>query len=222
VQEGDFLELDGTIHATAGIRRFTFPPLPGAPGMPPAPLVASKQSQLVLDRVIEGTENPALGVQMTTGFRVVRAPRPLAGEAMVQIHKDVYIDLTACFPCPLNLDPPGASPSGINYSPDMQGYNAPPIAPPMSWGPQAIPQAQRLPQLNPVDVNYIDVLFNPSGFVANAPTGRYIIAVRHKDRPKDIHFVTIYTRTGKITNHAWNDGIGSPYLFTQDGSSPGL
>jgi len=227
VLEGDYFQLDGMVHGTAGIRRFTSPPQPGPPGAPPAPPPPYQQSQLVLDRVIEGTES-GQSIQMTTGFRVLRAPRPLAGEAPLEMHKDVYIDLTACFPCPLNIDWP--APGQYQQHPSGLAYSFPQPNPPggyftgyANWGAQPIPVPNRLPQPVPVDVNYIDVLFNSSGFVANAPVGRYIIAIRHRDRGNDMHFVVIYTRTGKITNHLVNDLPSvDPYSFTQDGSSPGL
>lgn len=240
VQPGDYFELSGTINAIATIRRFTwgYPPNPPTPGpTPPAnPTGPNKYAQLVLDRVIEGLEDPPpgilpppapRGIAMSNGFRVIRAPRPLAGEPLLQMHKDVAIDLTACFPCPLNIDWPAPGqyqqhPSGLQYA--FQNPNPLPAYYTFyaNWGTQPIPLTERLPQPVPVDVNYVDILFNSSGFVANAPVGRYVICVRHRERPTDVHFVTIYTRTGKITNHAVNDGIGTPYLFTQDGSAPGL
>jgi prepilin-type N-terminal cleavage/methylation domain-containing protein len=212
VQEGDIFELSGNIHAIATIRRFTYPPLPAAPGVPPAPTNAgNRQAQLVLDRVIAGAD----GVHLSTGFRVIRAPRPLVGEPLLQMHKDVFIDLTACYPCPIGpFNPPNPHPSGLGYQSPFQ----PPHTFFANWGPQPIPAPKGL-----ADVNYVDILFNSSGFVANAPVGRYVIPVRHRDRPNDIHLVTIYTRTGKIANHPVDDNpANSPYSFTQDGQASGL
>jgi len=161
-------------------------------------------------------------MHVQTGFRVIRAPRPLVGEPMLHMHKDVYIDLTGSYPCPLNLDwvPPGQHPSGLAYQfPTGAGNYYTFYAP---WGPQPIPPALRLPQPVPVDVNYIDILFNSQGFVANAPVGEYILLVRHAERPNDMLLIAIYTRTGKISAYNVNDFGGDPYGFTRDGKGSGL
>jgi prepilin-type N-terminal cleavage/methylation domain-containing protein len=224
VQPGDYFELTENPRTVATIRRFTYPYPPDVPPgpQPPAnPVGPAKFAQLVLDRIIEGTESGA-GFHRTTGFRVIRSPRPLIGEPMLQMHKDVFVDLTACYPCPLNLDAPAGPANNLFYQFPVYNGSAPQGPGWMSWSPLPIPFAQRRPQPVPVDVNHIDILFNKSGFVANAPTGQYIIAVRHKERPEDMLFITIYTRTGKITQNIWNAVGPDPYLFTRDGSTPGL
>ena len=191
VEIGDFLELSGEVTGTSLVT--------GVAG-----------ATLTLDRIIDGTELAvaASPVSMVNGFKVIRSPRPLVGEPMLQMHRDVYIDLTGCYPCPLNplfWVPP---PPFAGYS-----FNA-------SWGPKPIPLAEQ----KTGDVNYIDILFNSSGVVANAPTGQYILTVRHIDRPTDVLLVCIYTRTGKITAHSAVVDIpgANPYVFTRDGNSPGL
>ena len=46
---------------------------------------------LVSGKSIDGTDTSM--VKLSDGFRVIRSPRPLVGEPLVQMHKDVYIDL---------------------------------------------------------------------------------------------------------------------------------
>lgn len=79
VQVGDYFEL--TVSPTT-IARIVPPPS----GQTPNPAV------LWLDRVVEGTENGSQ-LQLRDGFRVVRSPRALQGEPLLQMHKDVFIDL---------------------------------------------------------------------------------------------------------------------------------
>jgi hypothetical protein len=71
-------------------------------------------------------------------------------------------------------------------------------------------------------VNYVDILFNSSGFVGNAPTGQLILTLRHIDRPDEIVLLTIYTRTGKITAHPAELMGGDPFVLTRDGKSSGF
>ena len=106
----------------------------------PSPLTpAATRAAFTLDRAIDGTDtNPLL---LTDGFRVIRSPRPLAGEPVVQLHKDVFIDLTRCNPCPPPIPPAG----------DTNGF-----ASSVAWSP----------------TGNLDILFNSSGQVANAPAGR--------------------------------------------------
>jgi len=145
---------------------------------------------------------------MTTGFRVIRAPRPLAGEPMVQLHRDVFIDLANCYPYPLNPAVPPNAPAGNTYT----GYV------PGGWGPLN----NGLPLNSPLGSNTIDLLFNSSGVVASSPTGQLILAVRHIDRPTDMLLISINGRTGKITVHSVVDIPGQdPYGFTRDGRSSG-
>jgi prepilin-type N-terminal cleavage/methylation domain-containing protein len=169
-----------------------------------------QRSTLYLDRVIDGVGTTP--ISMTTGFRVIRAPRPLVGEPTYQLHRDVYIDLTQCFPCPVLLPDPttgqpvlqGAPPYGNNYTGFQSG----------AWGPANTGVGPN---------NNIDLLFNASGFVASAPTGHLILAVRHVDRPTDMLFVAVYTRTGKITSHTYVDIHNlDPYGSVKDGKGSGL
>lgn len=206
VQPGDYLEIGGGPSFVAQIQAIGNSNPPGAP-----------QSTLLLDRDIEETPTTILvpgpmqpqPIRMTTGFRVIRAPRPLAGESTLQLHRDVYIDLTQCFPCPLLLTDAtgqpvlqGSPPYGNIYT----GFQ------PGGWGPS---------NTGTGPANNIDILFNSTGAVASAPTGHLILAVRHVDRPTDLLFVAIYTRTGKITAHNYLD-VGDPYSYVKDGKNPGL
>jgi prepilin-type N-terminal cleavage/methylation domain-containing protein len=157
-------------------------------------------SILQLDRSIEGTDIAPL--VLAEGYRVVRAPRPLAGEPLVQLHKDVYIDLLNCYPCPILLNHPVTGlPVGSGSPPYGNGVT---FYAPWSFS------------------GYYDILFNSSGHVANAATGQVILAVQHVDRLSDKLFVVIYTRTGKVTAVSPYDIGNNPYLFAQDGRGPGL
>jgi prepilin-type N-terminal cleavage/methylation domain-containing protein len=210
VDAGDFLELTGGPNGLFQIRAVL--PSGGAP-----------RSVLLLDDMVVGTEPPPSPpgppnqqryINMTTGFRVIRAPRPLAGEAPVQLHRDVYIDLMNCYPCPLNLGPP-VNPSGAPYGNAATQYIA------GGWGPTnngLLDPSQSPP--NPP--NNIDLMFNSSGFVASAPTGMLILTVRHVDRPNDALLVCVYTRTGKVTTHVVNDVGLDPYSEVRKGTNPGL
>jgi prepilin-type N-terminal cleavage/methylation domain-containing protein len=171
--------------------------------------------QAPLGRSVDGTDIAPL--VLADGFRVIRAPRPLVGEPLAQMHKDVYIDLTWCYPCPYpffdgmgNLIPSGAPPYGNNFT----GYQP--------WS---------------LSGGGMDILFNSNGQVAGAANGQIVLAVRHSERPRDMIFIAIYTRTGKVSainmfdfGGTWSNINGidyfqssaSPYSFGADGSSPGL
>ena len=166
-------------------------------GIPQAP-----RCILVLDRSIEGTDT-GTPMSLFDGFRVIRAPRPLVGEPLVQLHKDVYIDLTWCYPCPGQLNHPvtglpvpnGSPPYGNNFT-----YFQP-------WSP----------------TGPLDILFNASGNVANAPTGQLILCVQHRERPDDKLLVVVYTRTGKVSAvNVYDVGGQDPYFLARDGRGSGL
>jgi prepilin-type N-terminal cleavage/methylation domain-containing protein len=195
---GDFLELTGSPSVLARIMPQGAPPQGAAPS-PTFP--GSQRSTLLLDRSIDGTDVAPL--LLTDGFRVIRSPRPLAGEPALDLHKDVYIDFANCYPCPVPLNDPNTGlpvPSGSPpYGSIYTAYQP--------WSP----------------TGSIDILFNSNGLVANSTTGQLIVAVRHVDRPNDMIFVVIYTRTGKVTAVPVFDAPNQdPYGFARDGRSPGL
>ena len=216
VQAGDTFQLTNSPAMYARIMRFTSPQ-PDNPyyGTPPTnPTGPSKRSQLVLDRIVEGTEvfpnptppPPFIGNVITSSnnFRVIRQPRPLVGEPTLQLNKDVYIDLTRSTPYPLPSPP---------YPPPAFGAALGQTS--AVWGPGA---------------GYLDILFNPNGVVANAPTGSIVLWIQSAERQgnpqgggNDALLLAIYTRTGKIAPHYVYDITGfSPYLNTYVGTSPGL
>ena len=220
VQPGDCFQITGSPSQFASVRRFTAPPLPSPPGLPPAPTMAGKTfSQLVLDRVIEGTElhqvqlMPPVWVGnvivTANNFRVIRQPRPLVGEPTLQLHKDVYIDLTRSHPCPTFVaNPPPAGLGLKRFSNNHQLTS--------DWAPYVNPDTW-LP--------YLDILFNSSGAVANAPLGQIFLWVQHVDRPNDALLLSIYTRTGKTAPYSVFDVDVTqfdPYSFARTGQSPGL
>ncbi len=172
-----------------------------------ARITAVSGLSLQLDRAIDGTDTTPL--TLTDGFRVIRAPRPLQGEPMLQLHKDVFVDLTYCSPFPTSMALLGAAPS-----PETNNYSI--LA---DWSPAKDPIT---------GLNYLDILFNSSGQVANAPTGQIMLCVRHVERDtggsgSDRLLVVIYTRTGKVTAVDWNDVPGAdPFALARDGKSSGL
>lgn len=194
IAPGDFLEL--TFNPSVVTRIVAGPT---ASAVLPGPT----RSTLQLDRSVDGSDviteprlNGQAGILLTEGFRIIRSPRPLQGEPMLQMHKDVYIDLTLSNPFPPYLIAQG-------FAPNTNGYSS--IA---SWSPNG---------------TSLDILFNSSGQVANASTGQIMLSVVHVDRPTDILVVVIYARTGKITAVNWNDIPGSdPFLLARDGKSSGL
>jgi prepilin-type N-terminal cleavage/methylation domain-containing protein len=108
---GDFLDVSASPNV---VTRITLNPGPSAMLPPaPAPLSGNARSTLTLDRAIDGTDvSPLI---LTSGFRVIRSARPLAGEPMLQMHRDVYIDLTTSANLPLpNAD--GSRDILFNYS----------------------------------------------------------------------------------------------------------
>jgi Tfp pilus assembly major pilin PilA len=213
VEPGDTFQLTGSPAAVAGIRRFTSPP-PAATA-PPIPTGPAKFAQLVLDRIIDGAEvfpNPSPPPAVignvwtsTNNFRVIRQPRPLIGEPTLQLNKDVYIDLARSSPC----------------QPYLTAQFGQPIS---AWAPARL--------TDPVGAlgGNLDILFNPNGVVANAPTGQIILWIQNADRQaapqgggNDALLLAIYTRTGKVAPHFVYDITGSsPYANVFTGSTPGL
>ncbi len=186
-------------------------------------------AQLVLDRVIEGTElvipNPTPGppplignvIISSNNFRVIRQPRPLVGEPMLQLHKDVYIDLTRSHPCPGYLQAVKQFPPSIQYpSPPYKRFHEA-----ADWAPYVDPVTNRA---------CLDILFNSNGSVANAPFGQMMLWVQHVDRQgpgqrHDALLLTIFTRTGKIAPYSIFDLDPTqfdPYGTARAGESPGL
>jgi prepilin-type N-terminal cleavage/methylation domain-containing protein len=201
---GDFLELNASPHVVA---RITADPGP-FPDQTDPRFTGVPRCTLALDRGIDGTDMSPL--ILTEGFRVIRAPRPLAGEPLLQMHRDTFIDLTYCFPCPIQLKDVNGNPVSSGSPPYGNGitYYQP-------WGPSGP----------------LDILFNSSGQVASAPTGQLILCVQHVDRydptnpnkpGTDRLFVVIYTRTGKVSATSWADFGTDPYVFARDGRGSGL
>ncbi|HVK10181.1 MAG TPA: prepilin-type N-terminal cleavage/methylation domain-containing protein [Gemmataceae bacterium] len=190
---GDYFQITTSPPIVARITNITGPP-------------TAPRSVLFLDRPVPGNENN-IPLRLTSGYRVIRTPRPLSGEPALQLHKDIYIDLAYSFPCPVN-------PQNFPQMPALDTWNYS-----TAWGtvPDGTPPG-------PGGSNFhIDILFNSYGTVANAPTGYYGIFVRHIDRADEKAALVIYTRTGKISAITPSDGdISGPYAFARDGKNPGL
>ena len=194
VNPGDYFQLTGSPSGFATIRRFNNPYFPQNP--PPPQVPGDGNAQLILDRVIEGTETGNVIVS-ADNFRVIRQPRPLVGEPMLQLHKDVYIDLTRSHPLP--------------YAPygSLNNYQA--AAP---WSPNIDPSTGK---------PFLDILFNSSGSVANAPYGQIFLWVQHTERTNDNILLAIFSRTGKVAPFSISDIAGTdPYGFARTGQTPGL
>ena len=176
VSAGDFLELTGSPNVVAMIT--------GVSG-----------GTLTLDRVIDGTD--AAPLTLTDGFRVVRSPRPLQGEPLLQMHKDAYIDLTYGSPCPTNLAP-AAETNGFANVADWSPTKNLDILFTSSGQVANAPTGQIM-----LCVRHVDRDTGGSG--------------------SDRLLVIIYTRTGKITAVDWNDVPGTdPFVLGRDGKSSGL
>jgi prepilin-type N-terminal cleavage/methylation domain-containing protein len=63
--------------------------------------VVANSTTLVLDRDVASVDNST----QQSGFRVLRAPRPLMGEPALQMNKDVYIDMTHSIGITPAIDP---------------------------------------------------------------------------------------------------------------------
>jgi prepilin-type N-terminal cleavage/methylation domain-containing protein len=192
VQPGDFFQSTDSPAFVARITNIDGPP-------------AAPRTRLTLERFIDGTETN-IPIRMAKGYRVIRAPRPLAGEPALQLHKDIFIDLAYCHPCPIGAASfPTAPHVADNTWANWNSY--------LPWG--TVP--------NGTDF-HIDILFNSYGIIANAPVGHYGIFVRHVDRPNDEKAVLmIYTRTGKISAVTLYDVPGAdPYSLGKEGKNPGL
>jgi len=93
------------------------------------------------------------------------------------------------------------------------------------WTPYSDPTVIDInPQTGqPTPRPYLDVLFNSSGSVANAPYGQTMLWVQHNDRTNDNLLLTIFTRTGKIAPYTIFDvGGQDPYGLARSGQTPGL
>jgi len=140
----------------------------------------------------------------STEFRFVRSARPMAGEPVLQLPRDMIVDLNP------NIAPSGPAPGG---------------------GPSFLSALSNPP---PFPVDAYDIMFNPGGQVigSNALNGKIILRVRNSSRPStdgDQLYVVVYTASGLIATHpvnmTVNGGTGtllSPYSFLLDGNSSGF
>jgi prepilin-type N-terminal cleavage/methylation domain-containing protein len=147
-------------------------------------------------------------VPATAHYRIVRAPRPMAGEPNLQLPKDVAIDLGT----------PGAGSPPRSSIPEhpLNGY---PFNPPVNSY-----------------YDHYDILFSPNGslLAQGQRTGKFILWVRdnHFDGMQgDQTLICIYNQTGFIAAHPADPGPNNymtyppgttPYTFTQSGTSSGL
>jgi prepilin-type N-terminal cleavage/methylation domain-containing protein len=151
--------------------------------------------------------NPVTATSSTTGpqtFRFVRSSRPLIGEPVLQLPRDIIVDLAP-------------APGTAGWAPD-QG----------TPGPTLLPAIANLPgpPINQAGDAY-DIVFSPRGVILgnNGTGGKVILRVRNSARPPtdgDQLYVTVYTAGGTISTHPVN--LANPlnyYSFTQDGYSSG-
>jgi len=144
--------------------------------------------------------DPPLNVPLGCPYRIIRSPRPVAGEDGLTLPVDVAIQLSALDPTFVKLapyDPPLSSPP-------------PPSSPP------------------PAGTVWFDILFSPSGALVGSAAGndKVILWVRDVTQPNVTDnnpvLVCIYTRSGLIAAHPVDvTPGGNPYSFTVDGRSSG-
>ena len=145
----------------------------------------------------------------TADFRIMRSPRPVAGEDIILLPEDVVI----AFP---NL-PPFAKPP-------------PPPAPPFPLVPIDFPSI-----IVPDDNGRYDILFTPSGAVTGntARLGKIILWVRDlNENPTTARqqaLITVYSQSGAVASYDVNTSVptSSPqagiwYSFTYDSRPSGF
>jgi prepilin-type N-terminal cleavage/methylation domain-containing protein len=139
----------------------------------------------------------ATGSGTAAAFRFVRAVRPMAGEDVLQLPKDMIIDLSPLTPGPSSLPgiPAASMPGPGNSAGGFDGYD-------IVFSPRGVIQG------------------------SNGSAGKVILRVRNASRSPtdgDQLYVTVYTATGLIATHPVNL-TNSPnwYSFTQDGNSSGF
>ncbi len=94
VQPGDYLEMSGQVFQIQDVI-----PDPGPTGVPQTPTIG--------DTIVIYVQSSTFPVPTTSDYKVYRGPRPLPGESVLQLPKDVAVDATtnATFGNPLPTNP---------------------------------------------------------------------------------------------------------------------
>lgn len=185
VQPGDYVEFEQVRTRVRAVLTH----LPSTPGPP----IARTTLELWSSPLPPGTPSP----KMSNGYKIIRQPRVLGGEAPLQLPADTVIDFT-----PITPAVPPSTPAGPPLS-TVPGYMASP------------------------GVFYDEILFSPSGEVIGQGTGNHTVVLWVRDVTLDSPFegtpvlVTVYVRTGLVAAHPVAPG-SDPYRFTRDGGSSGI
>lgn len=136
-----------------------------------------------------------------TNYRIIPAPRPLSGEAKMQLPTNVIID----------------------FNPEHQSVTVPNAVPPAKGNP--------LSQNVPVRNGSYEIVFAPSGAVIGQGTGAKLIYLWLRDGTKDNSsdllrgrpiLITVQPRTGFIAGYPVAGSSGDPFVFARDAKGTGL
>lgn len=181
-----------------------------------------------------GTIFPAGQAVVTSNYRILRAPRPLAGEKTVDLPDGVVVDLGAGKQLnPLLL----TSVQRSIIDPDKRGLRAGTAADPggslhydIMFSPSGavIDPGTLVPM--PLPPTIATVITNiQNGLTSTQLRGQIILWVRDLNTPDNEptgneRLIVVYTRTGLIASHPVNptNSYATPYSFTSDGQTSGL
>jgi len=150
--------------------------------------------------------DPPLSWPANCPYRIIRSPRPVAGEDGLTLPLNVAIQVIA----PSQHGYTGGTPAP-NYDPPATVTPPPPPPPGTPVPPPTV---------------WYDILFSPSGAVVGSAAGndKVVLWVRDVTQPNvadnNAVLVCIYTRSGLIAAHPVDvTPGGNPYSFTVDGKS---
>jgi hypothetical protein len=198
---GDYLRLDTAPYSLHRINQVQFRPGQGGTRL----VLASATGQP--SRVSLDNGQPL----NTTDYRIIRAPRPMVGEANLQMPKDVAID----------LDP---STYGSSFLPPYTNVPAPGGVAgreiDIIFGPKGQLVGDTAASTGKLVLRIRNVDHSPDG-QTTIGSNSYNVYQRG-----DQTLLTIYTRTGLIAAHPVNhsdlSNLSSAYDFVRDGKSSGL
>jgi hypothetical protein len=173
VQPGDSLELrgGGEVHLIANVTKDTL--------------------------ILNDTSVDYPGFPPTTNYRILRQPRPLLGESVLNLPNDMAIDLGK----PARLDDFG---NPRSFRPSQ--------SPPRSRNVR-----ERLVGAAPRQKLLLEVVFSPNGSVLSDDTGKVLLWLRDAAAPADLgipSLLAISLRSGFVAAYDVAPGA-DPYLYTE-------